>query len=54
MEIFLYIFFRNIVNSNEIMNNDYTYHSFDEELGRIEDTIYDLTEAGYVEKVKEE
>ena len=51
-KILIYKSKRNIVL--EIMNNDYTYHSFDEELGRIEDTIYDLTEAGYVEKVKEE
>lgn len=35
----------------DIMNNDYTYHVFDEELGRIEDTIYDLIKANLVEKV---
>lgn len=37
----------------EIMNNDYTYHSFDDELGRIEDTLYDLIKDGLVEKVEE-
>lgn len=51
-EILIYKSKRNIVL--EIMNNDYTYHSFDEELGRIEDTLYDLTTAGYVEKLEEE
>lgn len=35
----------------DIMNNDYTYHIFDDELGRIEDTIYDLIKDGLVEKV---
>lgn len=34
----------------EIMNNDYTYSSFDDELGGIEDTLYDLIQAGLVEK----
>lgn len=51
-KILIYKSKRNIVL--EIMNNDYTYHSFDEELGRIEDTLYDLIQAGYVEKVEEE
>ena len=34
----------------DIMNNDYTYHSFDDELGGIEDTLYDLIKAGLIEK----
>lgn len=51
-QILVYKSERNI--ALEIMNNDYTYHSFDEELGRIEDTLYDLIQAGYVEKVEEE
>ena len=51
-QILVYKSERNI--ALEIMNNDYTYHSFDEELGRIEDTIYDLITAGIVEKVEEE
>ena len=37
----------------DIMNNDYTYHVFDDELGRIEGTLYDLIEAKLVEKVED-
>ena len=48
-QILIYINKRNIVL--EVMNNDYTYHSFDDELGRIEDTLYDLIKADLVEKI---
>jgi hypothetical protein len=51
-QVLIYINKRNIVL--DIMNNDYTYHSWDDELGRIEDTLYDLIQAGLVEKVEEE
>ena len=37
----------------DIMNNDYTYHSFSNELGNIEDTLYDLIKDGLVEKVED-
>ena len=50
--VLIYTNKRNIVL--DIMNNDYTYHSWDDELGRIEDTLYDLIQAGLVEKVEEE
>ena len=35
----------------DIINNDFTYHCFDDELGGIEDTLYDLIKDGLVEKV---
>lgn len=47
----LLVYYSNGGISLDIMNNDYTYHVFDEELGRIEDTIYDLIKANLVEKV---
>jgi len=48
-QILIYISKRNIVL--EVMNNDYTYHSFDDEVGGIENTLYDLIQAGIVEKI---
>lgn len=47
-QIIIYINKRNI--ALDIMNNDYTYHSFDDELGGIEDTLYELIQAGLIEK----
>ena len=47
-QILIYINRRSIVL--DIMNNDHTYHSWDDELGRIEDTLYDMIQAGLVEK----
>lgn len=38
----------------EIMNNDCSYHNEGNEVEEIMCLIYDLTEAGYVEKVEEE
>lgn len=49
-EIMVYVKNRNI--ALEIMNNDYTYHTFDDELGGIENTLFDLIQAGLVEKVE--
>lgn len=46
--ILVYVNGRGIVL--DIMNNDYTYHSWNKELGGIEDTLYDLIQAGLVEK----
>lgn len=50
-EILIYTTDRSI--ALDIMNNDYTYHSFNTELGNIEDTLYDLINDGYIEKVEE-
>ena len=38
----------------ELINNDCTYHNEGDEVEGIMNLIYDLTTAGYVEKVEEE
>lgn len=48
----LLVYFSNRGISLDIMNNNYSYHVFDDELGGIEDTIYDLIKANLVEKVE--
>lgn len=49
-EICIYVGTREIVL--DIINNDYTYHTWERELGGIEETLFDLIQAGLVEKVE--
>ena len=49
--IIIYVKNRNI--ALRIVNSDYLMHTFNKELGGIEDTIFDLIQAGLVEKVEE-
>lgn len=49
----LLVYYSNKALAMDIMNNDYTYHIFDDELGRIEETLFDLIEAKLVEKVED-
>lgn len=48
----LLVYYSNRALVMDIMNNDYTYHVFDDELGRIEETLFDLIKADLVEKVE--
>lgn len=49
-EIIIYVENRSIALN--IVNSDYLMHTFNKELGGIEDTIFDLIQANLVEKVE--
>ena len=49
----LLVYYSNKGLAMDIMNNDYTYHAFDDELGRIEETLFDLIEANIVYQMPE-